>query len=238
MELIYAIIIGITPCVLWLLLYLRQDVHPESNKKILEIFFWGALAVIPIVYTERALGSFFPTVQSLNQNIFLLLGYYVLVIGLVEELFKYLVVRFRVLNTSHFDEPIDAMLYLIIASLGVAAAENLFVILKTTPMNAAIGISVIRLLTAIFLHTLAAAITGYFLAASMNRKGIKKYSIFAIGLLIASVLHGLYDVSIVKLETAQNIFIFLIPIAIIFVMGLLVYLFFLKVKNMPRACKL
>lgn len=231
-------LVGILPCLIWLFLYLRQDVHPESNKKIIEIFLLGAFTVLPIKILEDFFSSFFPHDNSLIKNIPLLFLYYIVVIGLIEEFFKYLVVRVRVIKSSHFDEPIDAMLYLIIASLGLAAVENIFLIFKSPQIQTAILISSLRLLTAIFLHTLAAGITGYFLALSLNLYGLKKFSIISIGLITSSVFHGLYDATATLLEVAENIFAFFLPIVIIMLMGIIVYFLFLKVKKMPRACKL
>ncbi len=239
LEIIFYFLIGVLPCIVWLLFYLRQDVHPESNKKVIEIFLLGALTVFPILKIEQVAEKFFPSETVLSKNFFFLLLYYVMVIGLIEEFFKYLVVRIRVIKSSHFDEPIDAMLYLIIASLGLAAVENVSSIIGVKIMPDVILLSTIRLFTAIFLHTLAAAITGYFLAICFREKNlIKRSAIVGSGLLLASFCHGLYDISILKLEEATNIFYFFLPIGIIFLMGIFVYFLFLKVKKIPRSCKL
>lgn len=231
-------IVGIFPCIIWLLFYLRQDVHPESNRKIIEIFLLGAFIVLPIKILEDYLGRLFPPDNILLIKTPLLFLYYIVVIGFIEELFKYLVVRIRVIRSSHFDEPIDAMLYLIIASLGLAAIENIFLIFKSPQIQTAILVSTIRLLTAIFLHTLAAGITGYFLALSLKSKRLKSFFIVAFGLFVSSISHGIYDATVTKLEIAENIFAFLLPIVIIVIMGIIVYILFLKVKKMPSACKI
>lgn len=242
-DILLYFLIGILPCKIWLLFYLRQDVQPESNKKIIEIFLLGAIAVLPIKLIEDYLGGFFPEENFLLKNIPLLFFYYIVIIGFTEEFFKYLVVRLRVIKSSHFDEPIDAMLYMVIVSLGLAAVENVSLIIqevKETPaIQTAIILSILRFLTAIFLHTLAAAITGYFLACSLRElKKIKKFFIISLGLAIASISHGIYNISIVKLIEAQNIFYFFLPIAIIFIMGIFVYILFSKVKKMPRSCNI
>ncbi len=238
-ESIIYFLIGVIPCLLWLFFYLSQDVHPESNKKIIEIFLLGALTVVPIKMIENYATNLFPPENILVKKFMLLLLYYGLIIGFTEEFFKYLVVRLRVIKSSHFDEPIDAMLYLIIASLGLATVENLAVVFGIKIIPDIILVSIIRLLTAIFLHTLAAAITGFFLAFCLREKNLIKRSMIVIGgLLIASFCHGIYDISILKLETANNIFYFFLPIAIIFLMGIFVYFLFSKVKKIPRSCNL
>lgn len=239
-------LIGISPCILWLLFYLRQDVHPESNSKVLEIFILGLLCVPLIAKLEEIAGSFLAknlphfflidyTQKILSLQTFF---YYIFIIGFIEEIFKYLIVRIRVIRSSHFDEPIDAMLYLIIASLGIAAGENVGSIIKTVHFNEAIYLSILRLLTAIFLHTLTAAIIGFFLALSLRFKKIKRISIVSLGLIIAIVFHALYDISLVKIEYTSSIFDFFIPIGIIALMAIIVYFFLIKVKKMPRSCKI
>ena len=236
-EFIFFFSIGIIPCILWLLFYLRQDVHPEPNKKVVEVFLWGILMVFPAVFLEKILGIFFPDEISLLSNLPLLFLYYIAGIGLIEEFFKYFVVKFTVINSSHFDEPIDAMLYLIIAGLGFATIENLLVVFNIGILEEAIIVSSTRLLTAIFLHTLAAAITGYFLAFSLHQKKKKRGTFIFSGLSLAATFHGLYNISMINLEKAENIFAFLLPIAIISLMAIIIYIFFLKVKKLPRTCK-
>jgi len=237
-------IIGIFPCIIWLLFYLRQDVHPESNAKVLEIFILGALCVPLIALIENKIGNFvsnlFPNLffagQSNPTNLQIFL-YYILIIGFWEEFFKYLIVKIRVINSSHFDEAIDAMLYLIIAGLGIAASENVSSIIHLPQINEAIYLSILRLATAIFLHTLAAGILGFFLALSLRFKKTKKIFIIFSGIAIASIFHGVYDGFLTKIENATSLFDFLIPIGIIALMALILYFFLIKVKKLPRSCE-
>lgn len=229
--------IGVLPCILWLLFYLRQDVHPESNKKVIEVFLWGALMVGPVIIFEGFFGIFFPEEDALIKNIPLLFVYYIFVIGLIEELSKYLTVKIRVFNDSHFDEPVDAMLYLIIAGLGFAAVENIVMILKES-INGAIMISALRLFSAVFLHTLAAAITGYFFAYSFYQRAGKRKRIQITGVMLAAFFHGIYNVSVTKLDPDQILFSFFLPVGIIILMAILVRFFFSKVKKLPRGCRI
>ena len=46
------IIFGLAPSIIWLLFYLRKDSHPESNRMVLKIFFYGMLAALPAVFLE------------------------------------------------------------------------------------------------------------------------------------------------------------------------------------------
>ncbi|MCD6094746.1 PrsW family intramembrane metalloprotease [bacterium] len=233
--------IGVIPCILWLIFYLRQDVHPESNKKVIEIFLWGVVIVVPVVVVEKFLEIFFPTEDILFQNLPLLFLYYIVGVGFVEEFSKYFIVRSRVINSSEFDEPIDAILYLIIAGLGFATVENIIVIFNVGTLEGLKGaaiVSLIRPFTAIFIHTLAAGITGYFLALSLHQKPEKRGILVLSGLLLSSIFHGVYDAFMLQLEENPSLFSLLLPFAIIVLVGVLVYIFFIKVKKMPRTCRI
>jgi len=114
-----ALIFGIVPSIIWLAFYLRTDVHPEPNRMVLKVFFWGMLATIPAVLIE--LGAL-PLLQSLSLPETLTFYLYVfLAIALVEELLKYGVFYWKVRHSKELDEPIDIPLYMIISALGFAA---------------------------------------------------------------------------------------------------------------------
>lgn len=233
-EIFLYFLISVLPCISWLLFYLRQDVHPESKGKIIEVFLWGVIVVTPALVIEQVFSTILPQ-ELLNTSPFWFAFYYIIGVGLVEESLKYLVVKLRVLDSSHFDEPIDTMLYLIIAGLGFATVENIIVIFDIKSLEEAAIVSMIRLLTAVFLHTFSAAITGYFLALSIYEKN---RAIGILGLSLAALSHGLYNISIVKLETARTYFSFLLPTIIIILMGIFIFVLFLKVKKLPRTCKI
>jgi len=194
--------------------------------------------VLPAILLEECFSSFLPE-ERIKESFLLLSIYYIIGIGLIEEFLKYLIVKLKVIDSSHFDEPIDIMLYLIIAGLGFATIENIIVIFNIETLEEAAIISTVRLLTAIFIHTLSAATTGYFWALSFSfKKGIKRKFSLIFGILTASLLHGFYDISIIRLETVQDLFSFLLPTIIIVFAGVLVFVFFSKVKKLPRTCKI
>jgi len=194
--------------------------------------------VLPALLIEESFSSFLPE-RRLKNSFFLLSIYYIIGVGLVEEFLKYLVVKLRVIDSSHFDEPIDIMLYLIVSGLGFATIENIVVIFNIETLEEAAIISTIRLLTAIFIHTLSAAITGYFWALSFSfKKNRERNFSLVFGLLGASLLHGFYDISIINLETGENLFSFSLPIIIIGLAGILISILFSKVKKLQRTCKI
>ncbi|KKT17440.1 MAG: hypothetical protein A2654_03000 [Candidatus Nealsonbacteria bacterium RIFCSPHIGHO2_01_FULL_43_31] len=236
MNIIYPVLIffGLAPSIIWLLFFLKKDKLPESKRMILRIFFLGMLATIPTALLEL---GFFETVGALHlPPLLFALIYAFLGIGFIEEMLKYLVVKKTVLQHREFDEPVDVMLYMIIAALGFAAFENLLILL---PMNAnfqffeAAFVSIFRFIGATFLHALCSGLIGYYLALSFYQTK-NRLRLTIKGILIATLLHGLYDFSIMKVEGS---FKFMIPITIL--MGLIIFITigFQKVKKLKSICK-
>ncbi|KKP32587.1 MAG: hypothetical protein A2561_00820 [Candidatus Staskawiczbacteria bacterium RIFOXYD1_FULL_32_13] len=234
------IFFGILPSLAWLFYYLKKDLHPESKKMILKIFLWGSFTTIPVYLVQKLL-----TILLFSINpplIFISLIYGFIIIAFTEELFKYLVIKFKVLSNSACDEPIDIMIYMIISALGFAAVENIFYIVSSAinlPINDAVFASVVislsRFLGATFLHTLCSALVGYFVILSIIKtKNNLRYTI--LGILTATLLHGLFNLSIMKIEL--NWLIILIPIIILISLAIFVISKFEKVKKIKSICKI
>ena len=220
------LLFGIAPSVAWLLIFLRKDSHPESKRMVLKIFLWGGLATVPAAAIELGIGSF-----PLGEILYFLIG-----VALVEEVFKYLVVRRKVLKNPEFDEPVDAMLYMVISALGFAAAENLlnmFILVKPPFFLNAFLLSGVRFVGATFLHALTSGLVGYFLALSFFYAE-KKFRMTALGLLTAVLLHGLYNIFIIKIEGYAKL---IIPLFILIFLAVFVSVAFKKVKKLKSACK-
>lgn len=226
---------GVLPSIIWLLFYLRKDQHPESNKMVLKIFFWGMLAAIPAVFLEM---GFFDMIKDfgLSGTIANILNIFIGV-ALIEEFLKYLIVRNQVLNHREFDEPIDAMLYMIIAALGFAAVENILILFQLGPAilwGKAFELSIFRFLGATFLHTLSSGLIGYFLALSiLEKKG--RIKLLVLGISLATLLHGLYNFSIMKIEGELKL---LIPLLILAGLALFISFGFKRLRKLESVCKI
>ena len=198
--LLYAIL-GIAPSVIWLLFYLHKDVHPEPKKILLLVFLGGALmGPLALLLQFSALSLLAPQTQwptllaSLNQSSFLFLLNILAFAPLSEELLKYLVVRWQVLKNPCFDEPLDAMIYLITSALGFAATENLLNIflIPNLTLRAALAQAFARFLSATLLHALASGMLGYFVARSLLNLR-RRTAIFFTGLALAVAFHSFYN---------------------------------------------
>ena len=225
------IALGVLPSVIWLSIYLREDEHPEPNRFILKTFFLGALlapvaAGIEFLLIDMVRNFSLPAVL-VNFLIFFVF------IGIVEEYCKFLAVRIGMLKNPVFDEPTDAMIYLIVAGLGFAALENVLAIFHFIEGNAnifgeAFEITALRFLSSTLLHVLASAIVGYYLAQSYFFS--RKYSIIQ-GLIIAGFLHGAYNVLTISSNSFQKIQPTLIVIILLGVMATIVNVLFYKLKR-------
>jgi protease PrsW len=217
---------GFLPSLIWLSFYLRKDVHPESNREIVKVFFYGMVAAFLAIYIQRGIGEISPSFI-----------FYVFMGGaLVEELLKYLVVRLEVLRNPELDEPCDFIFYMIIAALGFAALENILslVISPTGILDLSGTLKIIsaRFITATFLHTICSGILGYSIALSFyDYKKRKIY--FSIGLIIAVALHGVYNLSIMEIEGWQRFF---LPLIIFILAGTFLSQAIKRSKKLKSVC--
>lgn len=239
MKLLFCILLAPLPSIIWLAFYLRKDKHPEPNKMVIKIFLFGAVMIAIAALSEQ--GFYIGLKElSLSEKIALL----VIGFALIEELLKYLVVKFGVLKSPDFDEPIDSMLYMIIAALGFAAAENIYLLTQMSPLKIefkeTIEFITTRFLGATFLHALASAIMGYFLAASLCVKSKIRRIFKGFGLIIATVLHSIFNYIIIlnidgQIDAVQrNIIIFVLLLGT----GIIVSLMFKKINKLRAVCKL
>lgn len=212
----WGMIIG--PIAIILELFLRWAINPMNFKEFIEIITSG-----------------------IKDNYYLIA--IVLFAPIVEECLKYAVVRFSVLKNSAFDEPLDAMLYMIIASLGFAAVENLLLIFQQ-PFNSfdrVISLSAMRFISATFIHALCSGIVGYWLAKSI-REPQKKFRLLAKGLALAIFFHACYNFLIWIVDSSQNNTLVFIPLSMIFIlislMSIAVSYNFSLLKKFHSVCKI
>lgn len=229
-------IFALSPSVIWLLFFLRKDAHPESNSMILKIFFYGMLVAIPAIFIEI---GFFQEITKLNFSPFFISLLNIFIgVALVEELLKYLVVKTKVLKNPEFDEPLDLMLYMIIAALGFVALENILIFLSPEAYLLKFGETLIlaffRFVSATFLHALASGTFGYFLALSFFETKKRKI-LFFIGLSLATLLHGLYNFFIMEEGGFPKLF-----FPTIIILGLIIFVSFgfRKLKKLRSVCKI
>ena len=234
---------GVLPSFLWLCFYLKKDKEPEPRFLLLKIFVYGGLATIPTIFIQEFVLNQIQTSYFSSPLSFLIIILFLM--ALIEEIFKFSVVKTKILNNPEFNEPIDAMIYMITASLGFAAAENFLVLIFSANQDL-IGssfylmteeiiwgnvfqISLVRFIGATFLHALCGAIIGFFIGLSFFN--IEKKKLILPALFLATILHTLYNFSIIKIEEGWSTF---IPFSLLITLYLFASFCFKKLKQIKK----
>ncbi len=203
-PLVSIIVIGLIPSFSWLVFYLREDFkHPEPKKLITLAFILGGLVTFAVLPVQIWLNKLLP---NLGIEGYSLISF--LVLGAVEEIFKFLAVYLFIHKLKAFDEPLDAMIYMITAALGFAAVENIAALYQAadgTIFNIAVLQSLIlRFVGATLLHTLTSGLLGYYWSLAFVRGWGKFILVHARenlpilrGFFIATVLHAIFNYLII-----------------------------------------
>lgn len=188
-------VIGIAPGFLWLFFFLREDIHPEPRRLIFYTFLIGALMSLPVFASQLLLQKTFSLIGQLGL---------VLIIGLavIEEFFKFSAAYLAIRDNPAFDEPIDAMIYIITAALGFATIENIFIAVNAVSIAQTATLTSLRFVGATFLHSLASALVGYQWAQGIIHRSVAKF-VFK-GIIYATVLHASFNYLILHFEE-QNL---------------------------------
>ena len=218
-TLFFSLIGGIIPAVLWLWFWLREDdKHPEPRRLIVVTFIIGVLSVIPTYYAESYVES-----KITSQNLALVV---LTIWALIEETMKFGAAYFGALRTKFYDEPIDAVIYLITAALGFAAVENFLFIIDSQGAVPSLLTGSMRFVGASLLHTLTSAFIGSLMALAFNSKRFVKFIAIVLGILTSTVLHTSFNAFIIKDNGSNTSIVFLsLWLAIIFLI-----LFFEKLR--------
>lgn len=232
-------IFAILPGYFWLVFFLNKDKNPEPNLSIIRIFLLGFIAAIPAYCIEvrsmQMLESF-----SISPLLSTFIKYFIIV-AVFEEIFKYLAAK-SIIKRPVFDEPVDMMIYMIVAALGFATAENviIFSMQNIQFIQDSLFLMFIRFIGATFLHALCSGVLGYFLAISFNKNN-KKY--VGLGFALAICAHGFFDffMNYSIIESGQYLILtpaFIIPCGIIIILAVLVNFYFKRLKNLKSTCKI
>lgn len=178
--------LAFAPGIFWLWFFYRQDKYePEPLLWIVKVFALGMLAVVPVSMLEYAVSHFFSRLPLHGLLLVFLLSF--LVIAPIEEIAKFLVVRLGVFKTVEFNEVTDGIIYAAAAALGFASLENFFYIIEYGAK-----VIIIRAPLATLGHVLFSGMWGYNLAWAKFHPAEGKRLVLK-GLLLAILLHGVYD---------------------------------------------
>ena len=159
----------------------RSDKFPELTSLIIKTFFIGILLCWPAGF----LNSFIFVLEDL-------LGFTDMsfLAGFTEEPLKFLAFMLFIKANIEFDEPMDAIVYGTIISLGFATYENIEYVYLYNEEFSSFYIAILRAISAIPLHACCGVIMGYYIGL-YTFKGSYKYIVQA--LLIPILIHALYN---------------------------------------------
>ncbi len=230
-----ALIGGVAPALVWLWFWLREDSsRPEPKRLILASFLLGGVAVFLAFILERvALAiiapDFLPSDSLLNlpldQQITV-----ILVWSLIEEFIKYALAAVTIFRTASFDEPVDAMIYMITVALGFSAVENSLFLINASALGGAAELFLtgnLRFLGATILHVVSSAAIGGMVALSFYASHLKKVEYFLVGLCTATGLHALFNFFIISADSSDIIKV----LAFLWLGAILILLLFERVKR-------
>jgi RsiW-degrading membrane proteinase PrsW (M82 family) len=233
--LVLSLFLGLVPGFAWLVFYLSEDPHPEPKRLIVFTFTVGIAFGFFTIVIEQWFNGGLKQAGIAEFSVLSLLG-----LALIEECMKFAAAYFAVGKSPELDEPIDAMIYMIVAALGFATLENIGALTNAAMAAAAVAngnpgtliatvfeTASLRFVGATLLHSLASAIVGYHWALGMVHKKVPEY-LFS-GIIFAMILHATFNWLILNYADVGYAVLFLL------VVGFFVLNDFEKLKAAPAA---
>jgi RsiW-degrading membrane proteinase PrsW (M82 family) len=223
------ILLGLIPSLVWLGYWLRKDCHPEPKVLVTKVLLFGII-VSPLAIAAQLL--FVQAAADLTGLTTQVVGdspWFYLWASFVEEAVKWLVVALIVLRSPAFDEPVDAMVYMLTAALGFAAMENILALNKAAAIDLTSALSLwgLRFAGATLLHALSSALLGYFIALSWFVWELRR-TFFAIGLVLATLFHWVFNLFVSQMHHSVSL---LFSTLLLIAMAFLISVLFDKIKG-------
>ncbi|MDP3956062.1 MAG: PrsW family glutamic-type intramembrane protease [bacterium] len=181
-----AALFSIIGSIIWLLFWLQEDYkRPEPKRLIALTFLYGGISTALVLPLQLFLSPL------LGSGIVFLVA-----ISLTEEVFKYFAAYFAALRRPEYDEPIDALIYLITAAVGFAAIENalyLVASLASGDSTEFIIFGIQRLITPTVLHIVVSGTVGLALASGFYASKTAKRIYLFLGIVVAMILHTTFN---------------------------------------------
>lgn len=206
------LLLAITPVIILGYYVYLKDKDKEPKRILFKLFIGGILAAITTILVSLIIQRCFPTfiANALKDNGLKLFIYTFIVIGLTEELSKWLFLYLFSYHNKEFNQLYDMLVYSVFVALGFAIVENILYV-----YDGGFIVAISRFFVAIPGHVSMAIFMGYYLsfaklATIKNRQDLKT-QYFICSILVPSILHGIYDYCILS----SNIILLLIFVVFI-----------------------
>jgi protease PrsW len=186
---------AVVPSFLLVWYFHARDVYPEPAKVIWATFFLGVLTVLPVMVIGLPIHWIvehieIPVLASALEACF--------VAAVPEELFKLVVLVYFSMRRQAFDEPMDGVVYGVVASLGFATFENILYV-----MDGGTTVAISRAFSAVPLHAFLGAIVGYYVGQAWKFPQRRRQLILR-GYFTVVALHALYDFPLMTINALDN----------------------------------
>lgn len=201
--------------VLLIYVYRRDRIEKEPGSLLLSLVLWGIVSTFLAVISESIgavlLAYFLPGGENNRAYAFWM---FFVTVGLSEEGFKYLILKWRTWRSPHFNCRFDGVVYAVFVSLGFALWENIGYV-----TTYGLGAAMTRAVTAVPGHASFGVFMGacYGLARQRENEGQTDMSAVwrALAVLLPAAIHGCYDYIAVS-ESTDDTVSFLIFVALVF----------------------
>lgn len=174
-----------------LYIYWRDQHDREPVRHLLICFLLGIVAVVPAVLLEYGLSGVQDRLFAARSVQGQLFGAFI-VAAAVEETVKFLACRWYAYPKKDFNEPLDGIVYMVMVAAGFATLENVFYVFSGDTGGLSTGI--MRMFLAVPGHAYWGVIIGYFMGqAKFKALWIQRFGLMLLGLVVAILLHGMYD---------------------------------------------
>lgn len=204
--------LSLLPGLAWLFFYLQEDVHPEPKRLLVLVFFAGAASAFVAYFAQERLNIY---LGRWGIEVFSVVS--LLILAGIEELAKFGAAWLSIHRSADFDEPVDAMIYMVVAALGFATLENLGALTRASDTTTVAGLATLtkalettslRFVGATLLHTLSSAVVGYYWAKTIRTFNTGHYLV--IGVLAATALHAMFNYLILSYGELSYALLFII----------------------------
>ena len=201
--------------VLLIYVYRRDRIEKEPGSLLLSLVLWGIVSTFLAVISESIgavlLAYFLPGGENNRAYAFWM---FFVTVGLSEEGFKYLILKWRTWRSPYFNCRFDGVVYAVFVSLGFALWENIGYV-----TTYGLGAAMMRAVTAVPGHASFGVFMGacYGLARQRENEGQRDMSAVwrTLAVLLPAAIHGCYDYIAVS-ESTDDTVSFLIFVALVF----------------------
>jgi len=196
---------AIAPSLILLWLFVIADSRPEPARVVLGAVLLGALSTIAAIVVELGLQKTIPPIHNhwlaQIQDAFLYAA-------IPEELLKIGLISWLAMRSSHFDEPMDGVVYGAAVGLGFAALENILYLVGAKDHWQSVAI--MRGVLSVPFHGALGAIAGAYIARARfggalgghTHSPTHRRDMLIRAWLVPIVLHGTFDAALFMLAKA------------------------------------